>query len=180
MAKPPAPCIMTTSNRAINYFELLTIWALDYLKEDGVVLNFKGYAETVEAYAHLQESDTKGAWELARDLNAWSEYFSDVANLIQKLYLDADTEKIEVIAQASFEADDKKVANGERLANKDTRVVNIRKKRNTLQSFYDELIAKVKFLERAHYHCKATAESKSKFTPNANNQVQSNTPYSYK
>lgn len=162
MAKPPAASIMTTSNRAINYFELLTIWSMDYLKENNITLNFRGYNETIEAYKNLKEDDTKLAWELSRDLNAWSEYFADVANLIQKLYLDADTEKIEVLAIASFEADDKKVANGERLANKDERVVHIRKKRNTLQSFYDELQSKVKFLERAHYHCKATAESKSK------------------
>lgn len=173
MAKPPQPSIPTTANRAISYFELLAIRTAEVLKGDGIILNFRGYKETIDAYSELNENNGQQAWELARDLNVWSEYFSDIANLIQKLYLDADTEKTETIAIASFEADEKRVTHGERLANKDERVINIRKKRNTLQAFYDALLSKIKFLERAHYHCKATAESKIRFM----NSQQQNRPY---
>lgn len=161
MALPPLAPI-TDGNKQMGYFEKLVRYALDYLKEDGIVLNFKGYTDTLKKYSSLQEEESDKAWELTKELNAWSEYFSSLSNLIQKLYLDSDTDKIEVQAIASLEADAVKVANGERLANKDKAVVNARKKRNTLKAFYDELESKIRFLERAYYHCKSTCEWASK------------------
>lgn len=157
MAKPPVQPLII-NGRPLSYFQHLASLAKDYLQVDGVSLNFTGYNETIVDYANLQESDLPNAWKLTKELNAWSEYFSGLANLIQKMYLDSETDKIEVIAISSLEADSVKVANGERLANKDLRVVNARKKRNTLKSFHDELESKIKFLERAHYHCKSTCD----------------------
>ncbi|MFF2531544.1 hypothetical protein ACFVS2_21790 [Brevibacillus sp. NPDC058079] len=165
MAKPPLHPLTTTDGKELSYFQLLAHWASEYVKKDGIQLNFKGYEETLVAYSNLNETDLQKAWNLAKELNTWAEYFSSIANLIQKLYLDAEAEKNEVKSLASIEADDKKVANGDRLSNKDPKVVNARKKRNTLKSFHEELEAKVKFLERAHYHCKATYDSQTKSTP---------------
>ena len=142
----------------MSYFELLVRHAHAYLKEDGIVLNFAGYNETIVQYAKLQEHETDKAWELAKDLNAWSEYFSSVSNMLQKTFLDAETDKNSTEAIASFQADNEKVANGNRLSDKDERVIYARKKRNALKALYEELDAKVKFLERAHYHCKSTYE----------------------
>jgi hypothetical protein len=165
MAKPPLHPLNCSDGRQISYFELLARWASEHVKKDGIQLNFKGYEETLLDYANLSENQLEHAWKLAKELNTWAEYFSSIANLIQKLYLDAETEKHEVKSLASFEADDKKVANGDRLSNKDSKVVNARKKRNTLKSFHEELESKVKFLERAHYHCKATYDSQVKSNP---------------
>lgn len=161
MARPPLHPIQVNGTDR-SYFELLVLIANDYLKEDGIKLNFQGYKETIVEYANLKEHETEKAWRLAKDLNTWSEYFSSVANLIQKTYLDAETDKQSAQSIASFDADPNKVANGDRLSNKDTRVISARKKRNALKSLYEELEAKVKFLERAHYHCKSTYEIISK------------------
>ncbi|WCF11380.1 hypothetical protein NDS46_30955 (plasmid) [Paenibacillus thiaminolyticus] len=164
MAKPPVNPLLTHDGKPTNYFEVLARWASEYVKKDGIMLNFKGYKETLLDYANVNEDELDKLWKLAKELNTWAEYFSSIANLIQKLYLDAETEKNERKSMASVEADEKKVANGDRLSNKDARVVEARKKRNTLKSFHEELEAKVKFLERAHYHCKATYDAKTKST----------------
>lgn len=160
MAKPPVYPIISPNGSKTNYFQLLVRMASEYLKEDGIQLNFQGYTETLIEYASLKENEAEKAWNLAQELNAWAEYMSSIANLVQKLYLDAETEKNEIKSIASVEADKNKVANGDRLSNQDPKVVMARKKRNTLKAFYEELESKVKFLERAHYHCKATYENK--------------------
>lgn len=171
MAKPPVnPLVSADGQTPTNYFQVLARWAGDYVKKDGIQLNFKGYQETLLEYANLSEHELDKAWRLAKELNTWAEYFSSVANLIQKMYLDSEAEKNEVKSMASFAADDKKVANGDRLSNKDPKVVDARKKRNTLKSFHEELEAKVKFLERAHYHCKATYDAHAKTTQQGNPQ----------
>lgn len=158
MSLPPLYPLTNESGKQISYFDKLAEYASNYLKEDGINLNFDGYVKTILEYNNLRENDFSKAWELTKKINTWTEYFSGVANLIQKLYLDSETTKIEAQAIASYCADSIKVANGDRLANKDTNVVNARKKRNTLKSFYDELESKIKFMERAYYHCKATCD----------------------
>lgn len=167
MAKPPVTPLKLEDGNQISYFKKLALLATQYLQPDGINLNFAGYTETLIEYANLQEKELDKAWRLTKELNAWSEYFSSIANLIQKIYLDAETDKIEVQATSSIEADAVKVANGERLANKDQRVIDARKRRNTLKAFHDELESKIKFLERAYYHCKSTCEwaNKTYYTP---------------
>lgn len=157
MAKPPVNPIVV-NDTPTDYFQHLTEMVKPNFEEVGIKLNFSGYKETILEYASLKDSDTDKAWQLARDLNMWSEYFSDISNITQKLLLDSETTKIEQIAISSFESDNVKVANGDRLANKDERVVNARRIRNAFKSFFSELEAKVDFLERAYYHCKNTCE----------------------
>lgn len=158
MAIPPKNPIINSDGTKMNYFEKLIEISSKYLKEDGISLSFEGYKETLEDYTTLEESNVEKAWLLTKELNSWAEYFSSVANLVQKLYLDSETDKIKTQAIASIEADSSKVANGERLANKSSEVIEARKKRNTLKSLHIELESKIKFLERAHYHCKSTCE----------------------
>lgn len=166
MAKPPVFPMKTANGVEVNYFQLLCSMVKPYLQEDGISLNFEGYIETISEYTSLTEEQIDKAWKLTKELNTWSEYFSDIANLIQKLYLDSETDKIEKQATASILCDATKVANGDRLSNKDPEVIKSRKKRNVLKAFYDELVAKIEFLNRAHYHCKATYELSKKNTLN--------------
>ena len=139
-----------------SYFEKLCEMSQKHLKE--VVLNFDGYEDTVQKYRELKEDDISMAWELTKELNAWSEYFSDISSIIQKKYLDAETDKIEVQSVKSIEHGEKSVSAGDRFANTSQEVINARKERNILKSLYDELSLKIKFLERAYYHCKSTCE----------------------
>lgn len=157
MCKPPvSPLII--EGIPMNYFDNLVEMVRPFFNEINIKLNFDGYKKTIETYSNLDDDDAKLAWKLSRDLNMWSEYFADLSNVVLKLLLDSETDKIEQIAVASFEADNGKVANGDRLANKDKRVVFIRKKRNSFKAFNLELESKVKFLDRAYYHCKATCD----------------------
>lgn len=173
MAKPPiSPMTITINDKEkdIDYFEFLVLKANDIMKKDGIKINIKGYKETVEEYKSLQENDLEKMWTLAKDLNAWSEYLSGLCNLIQKYYLDSETKKAEVLSIVSINADQERVTNGKRLADQHKDVILVRQHRNTLQSFYNELEAKVKFLERAHYHCKTTYDNSIK------RQISDNTP----
>lgn len=165
LAKPPVNPLKTNSGREMGYFEKLAQMTSEYLQEENIALNFKGYKDTIAEYASLEEQDKEKAWRLAKEINAWSEYFAGISNLIQKLALDAETDKIEIQSMVSIESDGVKVANGDRLSNKDHRVVYARKKRNSLKSFYDAIESEIKFLERAYYHCKATYDWANKPSP---------------
>lgn len=173
MAKPPiSPIKVTINNKETNidYFEFLLLKASDIMKKDGIRINVKGYKETVDEYKTLEENDLEKMWILAKDLNAWSEYLSGLCNLIQKYYLDSETKKAEVLSIVSINSDQERVTNGKRLADQHKDVILVRQQRNTLQAFYNELEAKVKFLERAHYHCKTTYDNSIK------RQISDNTP----
>lgn len=168
LPKPPISPLKNEEGKSISYFEKLADMASVYLKQYDIILDFSGYKETLIDYSNLREDEADIAWRLTKELNAWTEYFTSIANLIQKLHLDAECDKLEIQAIASIQADSTKVANGDRLANRDSNVIAIRKKRNTLKSFYDELEAKSKFLERAYYHCKATCDWVNKSNNNSN------------
>lgn len=157
MASPPTNPI-ELEGKKISYFKKICLASQIHLREDNIRLNFDGYEETIEDYKSLKEQDLSKAWELTKELNAWSEYFSDIANLIQKKYLDSETEKLEQQSLKSIEHSEKVVSAGDRHANTSRDVINARKKRNILKSLYDELVSKTKFLERAYYHCKSTCE----------------------
>lgn len=173
MAKPPISPMTIKINdidKHIDYFEFLVLKASEIMKKDGIRINIKGYKETVEEYRALEENNLEKMWILAKDLNAWSEYLSGLCNLIQKYYLDSETKKAEVLSIVSINSDQERVTNGKRIADQHKDVILVRQQRNTLQSFYNELEAKVKFLERAHYHCKTTYDNSIK------RQINDNSP----
>lgn len=168
MATPPKNPIIV-EGREMTYFSYLCSMSLGYLKERSVTLNFKGYTETIDEYNDLEIHEVEKAWKLAKELNAWTEYFSDVLNVVRKIYLDADSERTEKHSMVSISRDSMSVSNGDRQANVETEVVLIRRKRNTLKALSDELEDKIKFLERAHYHCKSAYELANKnFKSNLN------------
>ncbi|AMN30928.1 hypothetical protein BFS06_12005 [Clostridium perfringens] len=153
MCKPPKKPL-TIEGKSKSYFEYLAELVSPYLKEYNVILSFKGYSETLNGYSNISSKSDKELCELANDLNAWTEYMTDLSSLIQKILLDSETEKIQTIAIASINADAKKVSAGDRIANKENSVVAVRKKRNTLKAFYTAIEEKANFLERAYHHCK--------------------------
>lgn len=172
MAKPPKLPIKF-DNKGMDYFDYLVSMVEPYFNEFQIPLDFTGYKELVDMYGNLTNENTELAWNLSKEINIWSEYISDLSNLTQKLFLDSETDKIEQFAIASYQADKVKVANGERLANKDLSVVNVRKRRNSFKAFSLALESKNRFLERAYHHCKSTCNwnYSSNYDNSSNNEM---------
>jgi hypothetical protein len=147
MPMPPK----TPINGAYDYFDILCKTASKYLE---IPINFDGYKEVVEKYQNISLTDRDSNWELAKELNAWSEYCSDIANYIQNVFLDAETSKIQVYSEKSITFSDKNVSAGDRKANTDVSVIEARNKRNALKALYDSLLSKKDFLDKAFYQCK--------------------------
>lgn len=169
MAIPPKNPI-TIDGKEMTYFAYLCSMSLGFLKEKNITLNFKGYTETVEEYHELELHEVDKAWKLAKELNAWTEYFGDILNVVRKMYMDADSERTERHSMVSISRDSLSVSNGDRQANVETEVVLAKRKRNTLKALTEELEDKIKFLERAHYHCKSVYElSNRTFSKGVNN-----------
>lgn len=161
MAKPP---VLST-----DYFDKLLEDIIPYFSGKTITLQFDGYKQTVKDYSALVPTDINKCWELSRDFNMWGEYFSDLKALAEKLYLDVETDKKKEYSLASIKEDANKVANGDRLANKNPTVVALRRDRNLLQSFITALTSKIDYCYKCHHHCKATcAWEKQMGSPGSN------------
>ena len=167
MARPPlSPIVIEKESKPkeeMDYFGFLARTVHPIAKKYDMSLNFKGWQDTKLEYANLKDGNYTVAWKVMEEMNLWADYFSSCANVVQKLFLDSETDKIEIQAIASAEADNVKVANGDRLANKDIRVINARKDRNGLKALYEDLQAKVKFCERCHYQAKSMYDVYTRF-----------------
>lgn len=173
MAMPPnAP--LKHGEQNLTYFQYLAILAAPILRDEDISLNFSGYIETINDYKKLGIMEWKKALELSKEINAWSEYMSEISNSIQKIYLDIDLRANETQALSSIKYDPDKVSNGNRLAYQDVSMLNEQKKRHILKALNDELSSKVRFLERAFYHCKSIGDNghKSAFTIRENVIIQ--------
>lgn len=137
----------------ITYFDKLCKNAKSYLNID---ISFDGYDKLIEEYQKVPIEDKNKNWELAKQLNVWSEYCSELANLIQEQYLNSETDKLQLQSQKSIDCNAKNVSAGERVANTDKDVIAARKKRNSLKSLFDALTARTQFLEKAFYQCKSS------------------------
>ena len=135
-----------------TYFDVLCAKAQKVIPE--VVLAFDGYDELLEKYIATSDLDAHANFELAKSFLVWLDYISNTANLIQNEYLDAETDKIQVMSQKSIDSGEKNVASGDRKANTDPDVIMARKKRNALKALYDALVARQDFCEKAFYQCK--------------------------
>lgn len=150
----------------MDYFDAIILQVKDIYEEANLPLNFEGYEETISSFTKLEHNNFELSYQLAEELFAWNDYFNNLKSLTKKLLLDAETDKISEIANASIKADAEKVANGERLANKDSNVINARKKRNALEAFYDLLESKSILLNQAFYFCKSTCDWEKRTNPN--------------
>ena len=169
MPMPPKTPV-NVDGTPMDYFDAIILEVEDIYREANLPLDFTGYLETINNFTELSFDDFETSYQLAEELFAWSDYVNNLKGLTKKLLLDAETEKITEIAKASVKADDTKVANGERLANKDENVILARKKRNTLEAFYDLLEAKSNLLNQAFYFCKSTCDWERKSQSNWNGQ----------
>ena len=153
MAKPPVyPLKGEKGDR--DYFDIIVENVANYFDTDSINIDLTGYKETVIEYGDLKFNNAEELLVLSRDFNMWGEYFSNLKSLTEKMYLNAETEKKKEFASASISEDAGKVANGDRLANKNSDVVAIRRKRNELKAFLDSLDSKIDFCYKAHHHCK--------------------------
>lgn len=152
MAKPP---LLPIEDRQ-DYFDRLIEEIIPYFNAKNIPLSFDGYKETVKEYSELNSSNVDLCWRLSRDFCMWGEYYSNLKALTEKMFLDAETEKKKEYAVASIAEDINKVANGDRLANKNPKVVALRRDRNLLQSFITVLESKIDYCYKCHHHCKAT------------------------
>ena len=150
MARPPVLPI----NQEQDYFDKFIDEISPYFKNSNIPLDFNGYKETVELYSTLNANEGSKAWELSRDFNMWSEYFSQLKALCEKYFLDSEVDEKEIFSNASSLADVKSVSNGDRLANKDSEVVSSRKIKNNLKAFSTLLDSEIDFSNKAHHHCK--------------------------
>ncbi len=151
------PLVFRNKN-GCSYFEVLLNEAKPILEQRGLIADIEGFEETMNSLNSLTISDVALAWKLCAELNAWSDYLSDMRSNCNKILKDLEVEKKLIVAEASLKADKGKVANGDRLANKDKDVVKVRKDRNVIESLVELLNAKIEYLERGHYLCKKTFE----------------------
>lgn len=149
-----------------KYFNYMIKTGTELLPD--VSLDFTGYDELIESLKQFNYSDTASAWEISQQCNAWCEYIADLKAIIHQKLADAETDKKVVISIASSKADDKKVANGDRLANKEPEVVKIRKYRNFLEALLQLLEDKHQFLIQSHYFTRMTCDWSTKCTNNTN------------
>lgn len=160
MAMPPDMPIKKGENN-MTYFQYLTYMAAPIIHgyDEDINLDFTGYFETIKTYKTMGIMEWKKALELSKELNAWSEYFSELSNLMQKTFLDVDLRSNERQALISINYDPQYVSNGNRLAYQDKETIVMQQHRNIIKAFNDELSAKVKFLERSFYHCKSIGDN---------------------
>ena len=139
-------------NKQKNYFQILCDEASKYMPD--VPLEFAGYDILIDNYVQVSDNDSNANYELSKAFNAWFEYFSEIANVIQNRFLDAETDKLRTVSEKSILHSDKNVSAGDRKANTDPEVIFARKKRNALKALYDALVARQDFCEKAFYQCK--------------------------
>lgn len=160
MAFPPKTPITFTNKetgatKGYDSFELLADSVSKYMKQDGFSpIDFTGYEDTVNKSLQLKHGDVEAAYEVMTELNVWTDYLSSIIGLIEKFYLDGKAEKSYIEGITSISADRINASNGNRIANASEQVRAIRRKRNTFQAFYNTLLLKNEFIERAHNQAK--------------------------
>lgn len=153
MAKPPSLPI----NNEKNYFDRLIEEVVPFYKEIDINLNFEGFKDTMDKYSKLDNTDYDSTWKVGKELNMWSEYFSDIYALNEKFLLDSETDKNKEFAVASSTVEGA-VSKGDRNAEKDPTVIQARKKRNLLKAFATVLEKKIDFCNTSYHHCKYTCQ----------------------
>ena len=117
-----------------------------YMLKDKISLDLTGYQEIVGRYMRLIDTDILEAKELTLLCNMWSDYFLDIANLIQfyllKAQLDIDRMKA-----------DKGIQNDENQQIYETELKRLTQLIYALKLFYKKTKGQKKFFEKAYYHC---------------------------
>ena len=157
MSMPPVNPLQQ-SETAKNYFDRLVEDVRPAFESQGIELNFAGYHQLRELNKSLTPYEGEKAWYIAQGFLEWEDYFVGCLGVTEKLLLDSETSKQEILAEASFRLDPKTVNNGNRLANGDSKVVESRRIRNAYQSFHNQLKSKIKACQTGHFMAKKTWE----------------------
>lgn len=70
----------------LEKFEDVAKLANYYLKKNGINLNFLGYKDFLKKYFSVSESDVESIHELIKESMMWSNYLSELNNLINVYY----------------------------------------------------------------------------------------------
>lgn len=135
-------------------------YLLEICKKDlpGLNIDLDGYDEILEKLQNLDYKSPEDAWKLSLEANAWLEYLANLKNVIYMVLQDLETNKIATIAEVSIGHEPDKPTKGNRIANKDPSVIEVRKRRNHIETLYNLIVDKMDVLEKAHYFCKTTCE----------------------
>lgn len=152
---PPARPL---NNGKSTYLEYFVFAIKNDFKTYGVDLNFAGLTALCQEYLEINYQNLNNCSRMSREFNMWSSYIDSLEGITKKLYLDAETNKINQISVASFLHGGKNKAHGERLANMDANVIAARKTRNSFDSFHECLNALEQFLIRCHHETRFFAK----------------------
>lgn len=152
---PPSKPLNNGQSTYLEYF--VSIIKNDF-KTYGVDLNFAGLTMLCTEYLNIDYQNLNNCSRMSREFNMWSSYIDSLEGITKKLYLDAETNKVNQISVASFLHGGKNKSHGERLANMDTNVIAARKIRNSFDSFHECLNALEQFLIRCHHETRFFAK----------------------
>ena len=80
-------------------FEVLARFIHEYLKEEGLSLNFKGFKDTQKAYARLNDNHISEVYDVLNDCHMWSNYLQEVSHFISLKIEDIQLEVDNLSAQ---------------------------------------------------------------------------------
>ena len=145
----------------IKHFEFITESARPYIEDSGFKLNFNysEYAELLLKIKNLSIDKPIESFELAKDIDDWIKYFSNLHSICIKLLADSEAYEKRTYAYISLTSNkdsQDNVSKGNRFADQDDLVLKCRLKKNALKAYTDTLEKKIKELERNFYLAKAT------------------------
>ena len=154
MSFPPKKPLKDTQ----SYFEYIITKVSPYFTQLGIELDFTGMDELIKEFEDVDFKNIGGSYDLAVKSASWIDYLISMKAIAYEELQNLETDKMAKLAMASFKADNNKVANGDRLANMDKEVIDVRRKRNEIETFYNLVCDKIDFLEKMHYLCKSSCE----------------------
>lgn len=116
-----------------------------YLDKEGSPLSFEGYTETVRNYFRLQDIDLYETFMLITECNLWSNYMSEVENIIQfhKDRVELETNQLEAKISKKSPENELDVLHAQK-----------KKELQDFKLFYKQVQVQKKFFIQAHLHCK--------------------------
>jgi len=127
-------------------FEIVAKAVNQHLKEDGVVLNFKGYRETVIAYSRMADNHVGEVFDLMIDCLLWSNYMHEVRSFIEW-----KKEEAQLRLDYHLALEDKKNPS----AQLESTIQSWKQKIREYKLLEKHLISQYKFFVKAHDQCKS-------------------------
>lgn len=126
-------------------FEIVAKAVNQHLKEDGIVLNFKGYRETVITYSRMADNHIGELFDLMIECLLWSNYMHEVRSFIE-------WKKEEAVLKQDYYLAVEERANPS--AELEAIIQSWKQKIRDYKLFEKHLISQYKFFIKAHDQCK--------------------------